>query len=139
MPMKPLNPFDSNMNLLQKVLDMRSANQQVIATNIANADTPGYNKKVFEFEEELQQAIGGTSGKLATTHRKHIPVGPGNISSVSGKIHEIEDTTGIGDENGVSVDMEMIALSENELLYETASQLLKKKFAILKYAISEGK
>lgn len=137
--MKPLNPFDSNMKLLQKVLDLRSANQQVIATNIANADTPGYNKKVFEFEQELQQAIGGTPGNLTTTHSKHIPIGPGNISSVTGKVREIADTTGIGDENGVSVDTEMIALSENELLYETAAQLLKKKFAILKYAISEGK
>ena len=137
--MKPLSPFDSNMKLLQKVLDMRSANQQVIATNIANADTPGYNKKVFEFEQELQHAISGTPENLTTTHSRHIPIGAVDISSVTGKIREIKDTTGIGDENGVNVDMEMIALSENELLYETAAQLLKKKFAILKYAISEGK
>lgn len=137
--MKPLDPFDSNMKLLQKVLDMRSANQSVIATNIANAETPGYARKVFEFEQELQQAIESTPGKLVTTHSKHIPLAPVNISSVTGKIREIKDETGIGDGNGVSVDMEMIALSENELLYETAAQLLKKKFAILKYAIQEGK
>jgi flagellar basal-body rod protein FlgB len=137
--MKPLAPFDSNIQLLQKVLDLRSANQRVIATNIANADTPGYARKVFEFEQELQQAITATPGTLETTHSKHIPTTPSTINSVTGTVRQIEDKTGIGDENGVSVDMEMIALSENELLYETATQLLKKKFASLRYIIQEGK
>jgi len=137
--MKPLDPFDSNIQLLQKVLDLRSANQSVIATNIANAETPGYARKVFEFEQELQQAITATPGTLATTHRKHIPTTPGTIDSVTGTVRQIEDKTGIGDENGVNVDMEMIALSENELLYETAAQLLKKKFALLSYIVQEGK
>jgi len=137
--MKPLAPFDSNMTLLQKVMDLRSTKQSVIAANIANAETPGYARKVFEFEKELQQALTVNSGKLETTHSRHIPLTPSNISSVSGKVHEIKDTKGIGDENGVSVDMEMIDLSENQLLYETAAQLLKKKFALLKYIIAEGK
>ena len=136
--MKTLDPFDSNMNLLQKVMDLRSANQSVIATNIANAETPGYAKKVFEFETELQHALVATPGKLDTTHSKHISFAPTNINDVTGKVREVEDTTGIGDENSVNVDMEMIALSENELLYETAAQLLKKKFAILTYMVKEG-
>ncbi len=137
--MKPLDPFDSNIKLLTKVLDLRSANQKIIATNIANAETPGYAKKVFEFEQELQQAIHAQPGTLATTHCRHIPLAPANIHSVTGKVREIKDKTGIGDENGVSVDMEMIALSENELLYETAAQLLKKKFTMLSYVVQEGK
>ncbi len=137
--MKPLDPFDSNIKLLTKVLDLRSANQKIIATNIANAETPGYAKKVFEFEQELQQAMSAQPGTLATTHGKHIPLAPADINSVTGKVREIKDKTGIGDENGVNVDMEMIALSENELLYETAAQLLKKKFTMLSYAVQEGK
>ncbi len=137
--MNPLNPFDSNINLLQKVLDLRSAKQGVIATNIANAETPGYSRKVFEFEDELRQALVATPGGLTTTHQKHISIIPQNLSSVSGRISEAKDTTGIGDENSVSVDTEMIDLSENQLLYETAAQLLKKKFALLSYMVREGK
>ncbi len=137
--MKPLDPFDSNIKLLTKVLDLRSANQKIIATNIANAETPGYAKKVFEFEQELQQAISAKPGALVTTHSRHIPLAPADINSVNGRVLEIKDKTGIGDENGVSVDMEMMALAENELLYETAAQLLKKKFTMLSYAVSEGK
>ena len=137
--MKPLEPFDSNMQLLQKVMELRSTKQRTIATNIANAETPGYARKVFEFETQLQQALAANPGKLETTHSRHIPFSPSTIHSVSGNVHEIKGTEVIGDENGVSVDMEMIDLSENQLLYETAAQLLKKKFALLKYMVSEGK
>ena len=136
--MNTLAPFDSNMQLLQKVLDLRSTNQSIIATNIANAETPGYSKKVFEFEKELQQALIATPGKLNTTHSKHMSFTPSNINGVTGTILEIKDETGIGDENSVNVDMEMIALSENQLLYETAAQLLKKKMALLSYLVKEG-
>lgn len=137
--MKILDPFDSNMHLLQKVLDLRSAKQSVIATNIANGDTPGYDRKEFQFENELKEALNTAPGALLTTHTKHIPISPLNISAVNGKVVEFKDETGIGDENGVSVDMEMMALSENELLYEATAQLLKKKLAMLSYAIQEGK
>ncbi len=137
--MNPLDPFDSNIQLLQKVLDLRSTNQRVIATNIANAETPGYSRKVFEFEKELQQAITATPGTLTTTNNRHISLAPTDVNSVTGSVRTIKDTTGLGDENSVSVDTEMIDLSENELLYETAAQLLKKKIAMLSYIVREGK
>ena len=137
--MKPITPLDSNMQLLQKVMDLRSANQSVIAANIANAETPGYAARKFEFENELKQVLHKQGGQLRTTHSNHIPLGASNISSITGTITQVKDKTGIGDENSVSVDQEMISLSENELLYETAAQLLKKKLGMLKYAIAEGK
>jgi len=137
--MKTLDPFDSNIHLLHKVLDLRSANQTVIASNIANAETPGYARKEFQFEEALQSAVNKPTGSMRTTHTKHFPISSSDISSINGTVIEFKDEKGIGDKNGVSVDMEMIALSENELLYETVAQLLKKKLGMLKYAISEGK
>jgi len=137
--MKTLDPFDSNIHLLHKVLDLRSANQTVIATNIANAETPGYARKEFQFEEALQSAVHKPGGTMRTTHSNHISMSPSDVSSINGKVIEIKDEKGIGDNNGVSVDMEMIELSENELLYETVAQLLKKKLGMLKYAIAEGK
>ena len=137
--MKALDPFDSNIHLLKKVLDLRSYNQSVIASNIANAETPGYNRKEFQFDNELQNAIMHPSGSMNTTHQKHIPFSTLNFNDVKGNIVEFKDETGIGDENSVSVDGEMIALSENELLYETVAQLLKKKLGMLTYAIQEGK
>lgn len=137
--MKPLDPFDSNIHLLKKVLDLRSYNQSVIASNIANSETPGYHRKEFQFDSELQDAIMHPAGSMITTHQKHIPFSTSNFDNITGKVVESIDESGIGDENSVNVDAEMIALSENELLYETVAQLLKKKLGMLKYAIQEGK
>jgi flagellar basal-body rod protein FlgB len=136
--MNKLSLFDSNIHLLKKTLDLRSANQRVIAANIANADTPGYAPARFEFERELQQAVQG-KGAPKATHPNHIPLGGGaNVESVTGTITRDPDKTGIGDQNGVSVDQEMMALSENELIYETAAQLLKKKLSLLSYVVQGG-
>ena len=134
--MNPLSPFDANMRLLSKSLDLRAENQKVIGSNIANAETPGYAPARFSFEEELSSAIKGTATPLATTHPGHIPLGPHSVGSVSGMLIREPDQTGIGDENGVSVEEEMLALTENELLYETSAQLLKKKMTLMKFVIA---
>lgn len=139
--MDPFKPLDANMQLLSKVLDLRAQKAQVISANIANAETPGYAASHFDFEDDLAQALtqGGHGGlRLAVPNEKHIPLGPANFNSVSGKIIMEKDPSGLGDENGVSVDQEMMALSENELLYETSALLLKKKLSLLKHVISGG-
>ena len=136
--MEPISLSDRSMLLLSKSLDLRSVNQQVIAANLANAETPGYAPARFEFEAELQQALQRTGIPLATTHHQHIPAGATAIEQVHGTVTRHPDTTGIGDRNGVSVDEEMIRMSENQLMYETAAQLLKKKMTVLKYAVQGG-
>ncbi len=137
--MDPLKPFDTNMQLLSKVLDLRAQKAQVISANIANAETPGYSANRFDFEKDLAQAINTSKGfQFTTSHAAHIPLGPTNFNSVTGKIVTVKDVTGIGDKNNVKVDQEMMDLSENELLYETTAQLLKKKITQLSYVISGG-
>ena len=86
----------------------------------------------------MKAAITGSNPGLATTNSRHMSMNSENVSEVSGKIVRSPDTTGIGDNNGVSVDQEMIALSENQIMYETAAQLLKKKLSLLKYVVQGG-
>ncbi len=136
--MNPLNLFDQTTVLLHKSLDLRSANQRIIASNIANAETPGYAPATLVFEKDLKNAINGRNTLLSVTNEKHIPVGSRTIEEITGTIVRTPDHTGIGDENGVSVDNEMIALSENQIMYETSAKLLKKKLSLLKYVISGG-
>jgi len=57
---------------------------------------------------------------------------------VSGTVSVKKDNTGLGDENSVSVDEEMIKLSQNEILYEAAVTMLNKKISMLKYAANGG-
>ena len=137
--MAPINVLDQNMQLLSKVLDLRATKAQVISSNIANAETPGFSPSRFQFETDLANAIGHKKSiQLQTSDKAHIGIGPGNFNSVNGKIILEEEKSGIGDDNNVSVDQEMMALSENELLYETSAQLLKKKITLLKHVISGG-
>ncbi len=136
--MDPLTLSDSTMALLAKSLDLRSTNQQVIAANIANAETPGYAPARFEFEQALQEAVKKSTIALETTQPGHISPQAPSVADVHGRVVREPDSTGIGDQNGVSVDDEMIALSKNQLMYETAAQLLKKKMTMLKYAVSGG-
>ncbi|PIE59720.1 MAG: flagellar basal body rod protein FlgB [Desulfobulbus propionicus] len=136
--MAPVQQFDTSMILLQKVLDLRAKNQQVIGSNIANAETPGYSAKSFTFEEQLHSAVNHQPFSPAVTHPNHIPLGTSSIEQVQGVVQTTKDNTGIGDENSVSVDQEMVKLSENQIMYEAATTMLKKKMALLKYTINGG-
>lgn len=135
--MNLLQPFDSNTQLLEKVLDLRAKKQEVISANIANAETPGYAATRFDFEKELKMAVSNNQN-LITTHTDHMSTNVKNFDDIKGHYSTKEDTRGIGDKNSVSVRDEMLALSENQLLYEASTQLLNKKLGMLKYAISGG-
>jgi flagellar basal-body rod protein FlgB len=134
-----IQQFDTTMNLLQKVLDLRTKNQQVIGSNIANAETPGYSSASFEFENQLKHAMQGGGLKPVATNAGHIPITPSSLTQVQGDITIHHDKTGIGDENSVSVDQEMVKLSENQILYEAAITMLNKKLSIIKYAANDGR
>ena len=129
--------FDSVIGALNTSLNLRLANQNVISSNIANADTPGYKAKSVEFEGALRDALG-VDGKLPMqgtdpqhiVHRSTDPVDP--------EIYD--DPNGVESLDGNTVDRsaEMAKLAENQLLYDASTEMLKRKLGMLKYAITEG-
>lgn len=129
---------DRTISVLQKSLDLRSQKQQVIAGNIANADTPGYSARKMSFEDNLRQALETPKLSTGSSNPRHFPIGGTSIESVQGSIERDIDGSPLGDGNNVSVDEEMFDLAENQLLYEAGAQILKKKLTLLKYAASNG-
>ncbi|MCD6526679.1 MAG: flagellar basal body rod protein FlgB [Desulfuromonas sp.] len=127
--------MDQASLVLKKSLDLRLRNQQIIAANVANAQTPGYQARRFQFEDALQQAVTGSGYDVVTTHPRHISSHGGSIGNVMGTIREVRDSSGIGDGNTVDVDQEMVQLAENQIMYEATAQLLSKKMAIIKYVV----
>ena len=129
---------DPATQVLRKSLDLRAKNQNFIAANVANAETPGYSAVKFQFEDALASAIDGRRQglALATTNPGHIATGAQEIADVDGITTEVRDNTGIGDKNSVDVDAEMLELSKNELMFETSAQLLQKKLGLLRYVIA---
>ncbi len=117
--------FDRTIGLLEKTLDLRMQNQQVISANIANVDTPGYQGVHLEFEQGLKRALDSSAA--------------GNFEHLRPRVVRTADPGSIGDRNGVNLEEEMIALAENQMLYEAATQMISKKFGLLRYVIQEGR
>lgn len=138
--------FGTTIDLLGKSVDMRVKNQNLIASNIANAETPNYVPKTLAFEEELQGALKGNQRGGAfpsTPHARHIPLpgaGSGNaLRSVAGKVTETPAKTPGKDGNAVELENEMGKMATNQLMFNASVQMLTKKFEALRSAIREGK
>ncbi|MCP4370310.1 MAG: flagellar basal body rod protein FlgB [Deltaproteobacteria bacterium] len=132
--------FSRTVQILEKALDLRSKKHNVIASNIANMDTPDYKAFDLIIEKELQKAIGKKNSiALNQTNQAHIQ---SPKSKTDGVRFQIDDTEGLslrGDGNTVDIDKQMANMAENSLMYEAAAQLINKKFQGLKSAIQGGK
>jgi flagellar basal-body rod protein FlgB len=132
------NLFDKTTDALATSLQLRQVRHNVTSANIANAETPGYHAKKVEFEGALARALDMDGlGKLSTSHGDHYSVG--GKPTVDPGIYENPDVAMNNDGNTVDLEKEMSALAENSILYKSALQLINKKMASLKYAISETK
>jgi flagellar basal-body rod protein FlgB len=125
--------FDRTIGVLQKVLDLRVRSQQVISSNIANIDTPGYSAGRLTFEEDLRRALEEPVGQAPERRPGHFAIGGQGLEQVEGRVVRLPSRTGLGDGNGVDLDQEMIAQAENQILFEAATQMLNKKLGLLKY------
>jgi flagellar basal-body rod protein FlgB len=131
--------FNRTISLLERSLDLRSLNQRVLASNIANMDTPNYKAVELVVEEEMNRKQEFNPGlSLARTHVNHFP--PKNIprSPINFKAAKAPDFSLRGDGNTVDIDRTLGKLAQNTLLYNAASQLISNKFKGLKNAIKGG-
>ncbi len=136
--------FNNTINLLGKSIDLRAKNQNLIASNIANAETPNFIPKSLAFDAALQSALkNGSNGQRPQTvpNHRHIPLrGVGSsVSSVTGKIIETPAKTPGKDGNAVEMENEMGKLAENQIMFNASVQLLTKQLGDLRIAIREGK
>jgi len=97
-------------------MDLLSARQKLVASNIANVDTPGYKTKDIDFQFEY-------------------------ISQMQGGAPNVIDLPGLAmksDGNNVSMDREARLLAENALRFNVASNLMKTQLKMVESAIKEG-
>jgi flagellar basal-body rod protein FlgB len=107
--------LDGVGNQLERYMDLLTARQKLVASNIANADTPGYRTRDLDFQGEFQSAAG-----LAP---------------------EVVQVTGLpvkNDGNNVSLDREARLLAENAMRFQVASNLMKSEIHTLQTAITGG-
>jgi flagellar basal-body rod protein FlgB len=129
--------LDSTIGALNTSLNLRTINQNVIGSNIANADTPGYKAKEVNFEGAFRAALdrGGDLKALAdeSGHQTITSTDP-----VNPEIYEVpNDVYGL-DGNTVDRSIEMAKMTENQILFDAGVEMMKKKLALQKYSITEG-
>jgi len=134
-----INIFGSSFSLLSKVLDLRSQRHSVIASNLANVDTPGYKAVHVAFEDELKKALPETNTlNLAKTHTEHIPT-QGSFDDITPVVIKQGRHNPRPDGNTVDMDKEFVKMSKNQMMYSAVAKILGKKFEGLISAIREGK
>jgi len=130
--------FNKTVDILGKSIDLRARQQNLISSNIANAETPNYVPKALAFEDELQGALkAGSKGVQAPANPRHIPLKgeSSRIQSVNGRVIETPAVTPGKDGNAVEMENEMGRMMENQIMYNASVQILAKKFESLKIAI----
>lgn len=115
-----LNRLDDMLNFHAQALKLRDQRQQVLASNIANADTPHFKARDLDFKAALRGALQGAGSPggvaVATTAPGHLPGQPG-VGADSGLLYRTP-AQGSVDGNTVDLDAERAAFADNTIHYE---------------------
>ena len=132
--------FNRTMQLLHRTLDLRQARQRVIASNIANEETPGYRATELNFQDSLQAAQRGRGlVTLAVTQGRHIGPRGDSFQQVTGKLGAVPGGDLPLDANSVNIELEMAKMSDNAMQYNSAAAIMAIRFRQLMGAIREGR
>lgn len=128
---------DKTLKALTTALNFREMRQELISTNVANANTPGFKAKKLDFEEALARALDVDGHmQMNVTDGQHHNVGNGGFNNLEPEVYDNPNGVVSEDGNTVDVEAEMATMAENKLMYDTLVQLINKKMGIMKYAIN---
>ncbi|CAB5699223.1 Putative proximal rod protein [Delftia tsuruhatensis] len=122
-----LDKMTERLDFQSKALVLRAERQRAIASNIANADTPGYVARDFNFREALTSATAGPSPMTlaSASHGGHIPL-PAAASGQSAQSHlgySVQSQPNL-DNNTVDLDRERANFVDNAVRYEATLRFL---------------
>ena len=121
---------------VSRALDYHLERHNVIASNVANVDTPGFTP--LDLVRSTESSFGvQTQLALRATQAGHL----GTFSAeTASEVVPVEDRFALAgaDGNAVSLEREMAKLAANDLRYETASKVVSRQLAMLRYAASDG-
>jgi len=128
---------DQTLDAMEAYMTRLSQRQQVVASNLANIDTPGFKTKDISFYATMQELLSDESTSLRTTRPEHkegwIPISP------QAQTFEVQGIPVRADRNNVDLDREMLKLSETAFGYSLISQMVRGKFRTIATSINEGK
>lgn len=123
---------------MDRGLSLASQRQTLIASNLANLDTPGYRTRDFSFEGAMKSALSRQTSpsSMTTTHPMHLQ---GSASaSLPPSTDALQPSSERNDGNDVSLDRENMLLARTQTTYQTASTFMQVELRKLYYLIREG-
>lgn len=133
-----IDQLDAAFNFHQQALSLRHERQQVLASNIANADTPGYKARDMDFTSALERAMqqGSGSGEglaLEQTSVRHL-AGQGSALPGGELEYRVPDQPSL-DGNTVDMDRERAQFADNSVRYQAALTFIGRRIQGLKSAM----
>jgi len=133
-----LDKLASALDFDRQALGLRFERQKVLAGNIANADTPDFKARDFDFSRALAQATArdGSHGQLAmtTTSAGHLGGAASGSGAAPEMLYRVPDQPSL-DGNTVNMDVERAAFADNTVRYETSLSLINTRIRNLKAAM----
>lgn len=117
--------FDSALGIHQQALSLRTSRTEMLASNIANADTPGYKARDIDFKATLANLDAGAGGSLKTTNSKHIQLNTTEANTET--LYRVPNQSSL-DGNTVDEQLEKSAFAENAMRYQASLTFLEGKF-----------
>lgn len=116
--------FDKALGVHQQALFVRQQRTEVLATNIANADTPGFKAKEIDFRAALNNASKQSAG-MVRTHANHINV---NSQTPAYEQYRVSEQPSL-DGNTVDIQQEKAAVADNSVRYQATVTFLSRRFS----------
>ena len=132
------NPIDNAFKFHADALNLRAFRQELLAANIANADTPGYQARDIDFRKSLQDAFAGRQPtvELARTARGHVSsaAARGLGAGADAALYRTVVQPSL-DGNTVDMDVERAQFAENAIRYEANLTFINGQLKTLLAAI----
>lgn len=124
--------FDDAVGVHAAALKLRGERHQLLSENLANADTPHYKARDFDFATALEEAQQGQGGQLplATTNQSHIGNGGSNSGPQADALYRVPNSPSL-DGNTVETQVEQAKFAENAVKYRASLNFLGGKVTSL--------
>ena len=132
-----IDKLDSTFRFHQEALNLRARRQEVLAANIAHADTPNFKARDFNFSSKLIEAVerGRQSMSMTSTSPRHL-MGEAGTGGDTALMYRTPTQSSI-DGNTVEMDVERVNFADNAMRYEVNLTVLSSKIKSLLLAVQQ--
>lgn len=126
--------FEKAFGIHQHTLGVRAQRSEILASNLANADTPGYKARDINFKDALANATSRMGVSLTRTNDSH-KFAQSYSMAQAGEMYRVGNQPDTGDGNTVDAEVERNLFMKNSLEYQASLDFLNSKISGLRKAI----